>query len=230
MLAPRVFAKLGKTVPAAHALEGNLTGVHGFSAVARGSLTCDKPSSKNSQLISSFIAPNLSGSFILWLSVLIRGLSLHRVTSSLNWPFLQGELNIAVNIEALIIWDIDLWSVGNFKSLIRIVISWLDLKFIFKAVQQIYEREGAINIESLIIDHWSWAASNGLSSPDCFDDGLTSIELRFDSNATWKVECLFQPTVAHRFNTHGTSDGNQPNIVKVQFEPKFVCTLNQSQL
>ena len=70
---------------------------------------------------------------------------------------------------------------------------------------------------------------NGLSSPDCFDDGLTSIELRFDSNATWKVECLFQPTMP-RFNAQGTSDGDQPDIVKVQFEQKFVCTSNQSQL
>ena len=64
------------------------------------------------------------------------------------------------------------------------------------------------------------AASNGLSLPDCFDDDLTSIELRLDSNATWKVQFLFQPTMP-RFNAQGTSDGNQPNIAKVQFEPKF---------
>ena len=49
--APRVFAKLWKTFPARHRA---ITRVHGFSAVARRSATCDKPSSKNSQLIGSF--------------------------------------------------------------------------------------------------------------------------------------------------------------------------------
>ena len=61
-----------------------ITRVHGFSAVARRSATCDKPSSKNSQLIGNF--------FLDFCSSQLRPIFAN--CGSLNRPFLFGEFNV----------------------------------------------------------------------------------------------------------------------------------------